>query len=165
MDARRPIPANYRVHCRGLGGDFLSFVHGAKEIIVPDRGIRNNNPGNIRHSRVVWKGESVSQTDPDFVQFISPQYGLRAIVKILQSYQAEGIATIRAAISRWAPPSDNNPTDAYVDAVCRECSVAPDDPITFTDHLPQILKAIVLQENGSQPYPDDLIALAIGLAE
>lgn len=50
------------------------------------RGERNNNPGNIRHGSK-WQGLSAEQTDKDFCQFISPEYGIRAIYKLLQTYQ------------------------------------------------------------------------------
>jgi hypothetical protein len=131
---------------------------------MSDRGFRNNNPGNIRKG-IRWQGLSLAQTDPDFCVFVSPQWGLRAIAKILLSYESEGINTIEAAIKRWAPPSDNNPTDAYVETVCNQCSVEATQPIKLSDYLLPIIKAIVLQENGSQPYRDDVINTAIGLAE
>ncbi len=41
------------------------------------RGIRNNNPGNIRLSKTMWQGQRLPpQFDPDFVEFIAPRYGL-----------------------------------------------------------------------------------------
>ena len=52
----------------------------------PARGERNNNPGNIRHGSK-WQGLSAQQTDPSFCQFVSPEYGIRAIYKLLQTYQ------------------------------------------------------------------------------
>ena len=39
------------------------------------RGIRNNNPGNIRHGND-WQGISKEQPDPAFCTFVSPEYGL-----------------------------------------------------------------------------------------
>ena len=39
------------------------------------RGIRNNNPLNIRHSADKWQGASETQTDKSFVQFKSMAYG------------------------------------------------------------------------------------------
>ena len=35
------------------------------------RGIRNNNPLNIRHSKDKWQGIAITQTDKSFVQFQS----------------------------------------------------------------------------------------------
>ena len=50
------------------------------------RGIRNNNPLNIRRSTDRWEGAMEEQTDKSFVQFKSMAYGYRAAWKILQSY-------------------------------------------------------------------------------
>ena len=50
------------------------------------RGIRNNNPLNIRHSADQWQGARVEQTDKAFVQFKSMAYGYRAAWKVLESY-------------------------------------------------------------------------------
>ena len=38
------------------------------------RGIRNHNPGNIRHGEQ-WQGLAKEQTDPSFCVFISNEYG------------------------------------------------------------------------------------------
>ena len=50
------------------------------------RGIRNNNPLNIRHSADRWQGAAEEQNDPSFVQFKSMAYGYRAAWKTLESY-------------------------------------------------------------------------------
>jgi len=120
------------------------------------RGIRNMNPGNIRKSDTDWVGLSAEQTDPDFFQFMSPIFGIRAIVKILLHYQAAGICTIPQAINRWAPPSEND-TSAYIAAVEAVCS-------SFDPRDPNLIKAIIQHENGQQPYDDGTIQHAISLA-
>lgn len=55
------------------------------------RGIRNNNPGNITHNvtRNVarWWGQSLTQNDKHFVEFVDPVWGIRAIAKTLMTYQ------------------------------------------------------------------------------
>jgi len=127
------------------------------------RGVRNNNPGNIRKSGTVWMGMSATQTDPSFVQFVAPEYGIRAIAKIMKSYRALGLNTVREVIRRWAPPSENN-TDAYVAAVCAECSVKPDDTIDLETIMPLLVKAIIYHENGCCPYTDQQINSGIALA-
>lgn len=52
------------------------------------RGIRNNNPGNIRWGSD-WQGliSEEERTDKSFCQFQDPVYGLRAMVKIIFTYQ------------------------------------------------------------------------------
>jgi len=127
------------------------------------RGIRDNNPGNIRHSSTVWLGESPNQDDPSFVTFTDAVYGIRAIAKILLTYNRDGLQTVSAIISRWAPPSEND-TDSYVQAVCGECGTAASNVIDVVAMLPQLIKAIILHENGYQPYTDEEIQKGIELA-
>lgn len=81
------------------------------------RGVRNNNPLNIRRSGSNWFGMSVTQTDHDFCQFTSINYGLRAAMYLLTKYVFfYKFTTIKQVIFRWAPPSENN-SEVYVDRV------------------------------------------------
>ena len=128
-----------------------------------DRGFRNNNPGNIRLG-LPWQGMSSTQTDGSFVQFIAPQWGIRAMAKILLHYQAEEFNTVRLIINHWAPPNEND-TDAYISDVAALCEVTPDSPLDVKDALPKLIPAIIKHENGSQPYSADVISLGIALAE
>jgi len=128
-----------------------------------DRGFRNCNPGNIRKG-LPWVGLSPVQSDPDFCQFVAPQWGIRAIAKILLHYEGEGVRTVRKAINTWAPPTEND-TDAYVADVSRSCGVDPDADIDLRAYLDKLVPAIIVHENGSNPYSADVIALGISLAE
>ena len=128
------------------------------------RGLKNNNPGNIRIAHgTTWQGQAQVQTDPSFVVFAAPEWGIRAIVRIMRSYKRANIDTLDAAINRWAPPNENNSV-AYVDAVCEDCQVNPYDHIDLDTIMPQLVKAIIRHENGVQPYSDSLIAQGISLA-
>lgn len=134
--------------------------------LTDPRGIRNNNPGNIRIvPGVTWVGEHYPGDDQSFVQFTDPVYGIRAIARIMNSYAKQGIQTLGEAIDRWAPPNENN-SEAYVDAVCAQCSIGPDTPVNITSPsvLPNIIKAIIQHENGEQPYTDAQIQKGIALA-
>ena len=128
------------------------------------RGIANNNPGNIRHVLgVTWQGQAPVQTDPAFVDFIDPVWGIRAIVRIMRAYKKEGLNTIAEAIDRWAPPNENNST-AYVADVCSHIGCLPNDFLDFDTVMPDLVKAIIKHENGEQPYTDDQISRGIALA-
>jgi hypothetical protein len=123
------------------------------------RGIRNNNPLNIRHSPSRWQGMAVEQTDPSFVQFRSMAYGYRAACKLLQSYwqrfRKEGKPfTVRTIISRWAPPEDNNDTESYIRSVLligglggQEILFPPDNPLGY-GRLERLLIAMTCVESG-----------------
>lgn len=134
------------------------------ELLTP-RGIRNNNPGNIRlREGVHWVGQSTDQTDGSFVQFTDATYGIRAMARIFIHYGEIGINTIQACISRWAPPSENN-TNAYVAAVSSACHVEPTATVDLKALLPDLIPAVIFHENGVQPYTPEQIAAGINLAE
>jgi hypothetical protein len=130
---------------------------------MPARGIRNNNPGNIRLGAADWKGMATDQTDGAFVTFTRPEWGIRAIVRILRSYERRGLKTVRQMINRWAPPTEND-TDSYVDHVAQAVGVDPDVGVDLDTVLVALVEAIVKQENGSQPYPVETIQRGIDLA-
>lgn len=126
------------------------------------RGIRNNNPGNIDYSASnPWKGQTGS--DGRFAVFSDAVYGIRALYKNLQTYRTKyRLVTIRGIISRWAPASENN-TAAYIAAVSRAVGKLPDATLAAEDY-PALIAAIIQHENGVQPYTPDVIKRGIALA-
>jgi len=131
------------------------------------RGIRNNNPGNIRWCDE-WQGlvPKSQRTDKSFCQFISPEYGIRAMIVILRNYQSKyGLRTITGMIKRWAPPNENN-TQAYINSVVQATGTEADQPIDLLDSrkLFPLLQAIIQHENGSQPYEFNVFVSALDLA-
>jgi len=131
------------------------------------RGIRNNNPGNIDRTAERWQGMAADQSsDKRFAVFSAPVWGLRALAKVLLSYQRKhGLRTPAAIIGRWAPPVEND-TGAYARQVAKALGVGVNDQIDLQrpETLQRILPAIVQHENGQQPYPSALIAKAVRLA-
>lgn len=130
------------------------------------RGIRNNNPGNIRiSSKCDWLGKVPLQynTDGTFEQFVLPEFGIRALAMNLKNYQAKhGLYTVRGMISNYAPSCENN-TSSYIRNVSNAIGVGADDIIDFRDpsvNYPMVC-AIILQENGVCPYPEELIKRGI----
>ena len=94
------------------------------------RGIRNNNPLNIRRSKDQWKGMAEAQTDQAFVQFKSLKWGWRAAFYLLTRtyYHKYRLYTIRTIVNKWAPPSENN-SKAYVENVSRLTGIDPDEAL------------------------------------
>ena len=86
------------------------------------RGIRNNNPLNIRKGGK-WQGLAPEQ-DAAFCTFKTMEWGVRAAVKILRSYSRKGIHTIRDIIQTWAPPIEND-TNSYIQIVCSRTGYKP----------------------------------------
>ena len=114
------------------------------------RGLRNNNPGNIRRSRVRYKGEVRPSRDPDFKEFSSMAYGYRAVFVLLDTYRSRyGLNTIRQMLNRYAPPTENF-TEGYVRFVADYSGVMPDEQIDTRaemDMIP-IVEAMSKIENG-----------------
>lgn len=130
------------------------------------RGIRNNNPGNIRRSADPWQGLARDQNDDAFFQFAEPKWGIRALARVLISYQdRHGLRTVRAIISRWAPPVENK-TSSYIDHVAHRLGVGAEDPLDIHDYrvLRGLVEAIIAHENGQQPYTDAQIDAGLVLA-
>lgn len=133
----------------------------------PVRGIRNNNPGNIRWGDE-WEGlvSETQRTDESFCQFTSPEYGIRAMIIILRKYNRQyGLRTVSEIINRWAPPVEND-TDSYVNSVAKHIGVVPDQKIDTNDSriIIPLLEAIIQHENGSQPYEFHTFVKAVDLA-
>ena len=119
------------------------------------RGIRNNNPLNIRRTaKDQWQGLRAKQTDASFCQFESLDYGWRAAFYLLTRtyYHKYRLFTIRAIISRWAPPHENL-TSTYIQNVCRLTDIPPDEPIGIPSDQPARWMAVgiamAIQENGT----------------
>lgn len=126
------------------------------------RGIRNNNPGNIERNSIRWKGMAPEQRDRRFITFTRPEWGIRAIARILLGDWREGQNTIASLISEWAPEVEND-TKAYIKAVAKACKVDPYRPCNIPKLLVPLISAIIQHENGIQPYSPQLIQLGIDL--
>lgn len=131
------------------------------------RGIRNNNPGNIRRGDH-WRGlvSESQRTDKAFCQFVSAEYGIRAMMIILNHYHTQhGLNTLDGIIHRWAPPEENN-TQAYIDGVSTVTGIPAHQHIDVTDGttMLKLVRAIIVHENGFQPYGADVLKRAEELA-
>ena len=126
------------------------------------RGLRNNNPLNIRHGRSKWQGTDPKKKDKDFVCYMTKAYGYRAAWKVLRTYHAElqkrrDTFCLHNILMRWAPPSDGNNTEAYLRRVMMLTGIggyqilpAPDAPDGYQKLLPVII-AMTCVENGIEP--------------
>jgi hypothetical protein len=77
-------------------------------------------------------------------------YGVRALAKILLTYEAKyGLKTVQQIISRWAPPIENN-TFAYIQAVASAMKVSATSLLNLRDPatLSSLVSAIIAHENG-----------------
>ena len=111
--------------------------------IKAPRGVRNNNPLNLRISaKNNWKGERSINTDGEFEQFNNSTWGFRAATKTILTYQTKhGLKTINDIINRFAPPSENN-TSNYVTFVSRKVGVDPNTPINLKNNPDLLVKLV-----------------------
>lgn len=107
-------------------------LHSHKMKREQPRGIRNNNPLNIRIGNT-WLGERDNPSDPEFEEFTSIELGYRAAFCILRRYiRRYKKNTVASIISTWAPASENA-TQKYIDYVCAQMHRAPDQIIDYFD--------------------------------
>lgn len=117
------------------------------------RGIRNNNPGNIRNSeRNDWKGEvsKADKKDQAFEEFETMSDGVRAMMRLLQKYQRSyNLYTVKDIVERWAPRNEND-TAAYVRTVCKEMQMPECCGLDLTDKgtMCALVDAMCYVENG-----------------
>ena len=118
------------------------------------RGLRNNNPLNIRRSGDKWQGLKALQEDKEFFQFTDMKWGWRAAFRLLchTYYGKYKLRTIRAIINRWAPPKENN-TSNYIKHVAERTGISPDqelgDPTTHPAQWMMLGMAMAISENGT----------------
>lgn len=114
------------------------------------RGLRNNNPGNIRLGTFKYKGEKAESSDTAFRQFESIEWGYRAMFVLLHTYAKKyGCHTLRQMINRYAPPIENH-TDNYIRRVAYATHLSPDEEISTTDAatMTAVVAAMSEVENG-----------------
>jgi len=129
---------------------------------MTSRGIRNNNPGNIKDFGIPWNGlaekdrmTAEQREEMIFCVFTGPWWGIRAIAVILKNYSARhGLNSIHKIISRWAPGSDNNQPAKYALYVAEQVGVSVYETIDVLDYgtMRKLVAAIVQYENGADPY-------------
>ncbi len=122
------------------------------------RGLRNNNPFNLRPSRdFTWQGQ-LGADEGNYLIFDSAASGLRAgYINIRNQQRKHHLATVRQIITKYAPPEDNNKTEAYIAAVSRALDVGPDDALNLITDLTRLTdfgRAVIKHENGVQPYSE-----------
>lgn len=117
------------------------------------RGLRNNNPLNIRKSNTPWQGKKINGTDKDFEQFVSLEYGIRAAMVNIRTYlKRDRLQNICQIIAKWAPSSDGNNVEAYINAVCRKATITRAQIIKYNDKntICRIVWAMAYVECGQE---------------
>lgn len=126
-----------------------------------ERGIRNNNPGNIE-----FAGQDGATSDGRFAQFRTPFEGLRALSRQLLRYYdgkttGKQLRSVSDIVSTWAPKNEND-TLAYIAHISQMLGVSPDAEINLRDPnvMTTMMNGIIQKENGRNPYGDEMVRAA-----
>ncbi|WP_299368329.1 hypothetical protein [Winogradskyella sp.] len=117
------------------------------------RGIRNNNPGNIKYSASNnWLGKIPlsENTDGTFEQFETFAYGTRAMLLLLTNYINSGRDTLGLIVDDW---DLGNPS--YLTYLIDETGFAANQPLQADKAtLKAIARPMVIFENGIDMLTD-----------
>lgn len=113
--------------------------------------VKNNNPCNIKGSG--WQGQ-VGTDKHGHAVFSHPDYGFRAAAFVLKNYaKRHGIQTVERIVMRFCTGNQQS----YIRYLCRALNVRPNETISITDRLPELLKAMSRFESGVD-WPDRMFA-------
>jgi hypothetical protein len=138
------------------------------------RGIRNNNPGNLRDHGIPWLG-LLGRDSEGFCKFKSMFFGCRASMRDMHTDWSRGQTTLKTLIGGlydskgtlvrggWAPPHENN-TNEYIEFCCEALEVDEGAALDLSDvtQLARLARAIYRMECGqaSLTIPDETIESA-----
>jgi hypothetical protein len=149
-----------------LPSNFQNWNGGNTYLTNSPRGIRNNNPGNLIYTDIKWNGKLPKEQNKDrrFEMFISPAYGVRAMIKDLKNdMEKKGKVTVPALIEEYAPRFENN-TDAYINTVCQDLKVSQTTKLLPTKNTLRLLVlSIAKVENGGSYVSNELFEQAYSL--
>lgn len=150
LDAHVPGAAwvDNAFHHVGLGRSYAEQNAAAIRGGYAPRGIRNNNPGNIRYGDFAKKHGATGSDNGGYAIFSSMAMGQAAQLALLRSYRSNGRDSISSIIDRYAPSSEND-TSAYVASVSRQTGLSATQALS-DDQLRAVAYAMQVQEVGSR---------------
>lgn len=111
----------------GAGFNIVRYDTGRVERRTGARNWRNNNPGNIEFGNFSRRYGAIG-SDGRFAIFPTYEMGRRAKEALLFETPSYANLTIAQAITRYAPPSENN-TASYINTVANSIGVDPNTPL------------------------------------
>jgi hypothetical protein len=128
-------------------GKPLPWAGGPLNQSYEPRGIRNNNPLNIKY---VGQEDAVPEAGGGpFAAFRAQESGFAAAERQLLRYQDRGLDTISKIVSTWAPSNEND-TGAYIAEVSRRTGIGANDRVDFRNEktADAIISAMGRHETG-----------------
>lgn len=126
------------------------------------RGFRNYNYGNIVDGPFARKLPGYAGSDGRFARFESPEAGIGAMSRLLDSYTSRGFDTTEKIIGRWSPPNEND-TSILTNTQARRVGLKPGDRVDLSDPTvrTRFINGIIEQENG-RTLPEETVRTAVG---
>lgn len=122
--------------------------------------VAQQNPLNLAYRpQDKWAGLASPPNNGRWCVFTAPEYAFRAYTKELISYIRVGHDTVPKFIRTWSTTDQ----DAYIVNVLRWGHFGAQQVLTVDDAL-ALFKAMCRQEDGSDPYPDEIISKGIAMA-
>jgi len=123
------------------------------------RGIRNNNPGNIKinaNNNWLEKVPLNNNSDGTFEQFYKYKYGIRAMILILIGYiEKQGRNTITKIVERYTSGDTIEQQANYVMFVSEQTKTGPSATLQATKStLRGLVKAMTYRENDVEAVTD-----------
>lgn len=149
-----------------LPSAFRNWEGGSTYLTGSPRGIRNNNPGNLIRTSIKWQGKLPDHQNRDsrFEMFISPEYGIRAMIKDLKNDIDKGKKTVPQLIEEYAPRFENS-TDIYIDKVCKDLKVSRNAKLLPTKNTLRLLVfSISKVENGGNYMTNEMFDKAYAMS-
>ena len=135
----------------GVIGVIPKAFHDFAHLFGAPRGLRNNNPGNLKFA---GQPGAIGKDAQGFAIFRTPADGLAAMRRQLGLYRARGLDTISSIVSAWAPASAGNDTAAYIAAVSQAMHVGAQKRLNLSDPavVSRLMRAMIYHENGQDPF-------------
>ncbi|EPT5086694.1 hypothetical protein ACVUCS_003639 [Salmonella enterica subsp. enterica] len=132
---------------------WVNWLHGGRQgrLLLPARGIRNNNPGNLNF---VGQAGASLEDGPNgrFAVFPTMISGIAALDKQLSLYMKRGKDTIDSIVKTYAPGSDHNNVAAYERYLSDVMHIGINQKIdpTSGSQMLSLIRGIIGMENGQQ---------------
>ena len=135
------------------------------------RNVRNNNPGNIKDFGDKWDGMTGTESGGDvaegsFVQFETPEHGVRALTKDITNKRKRGLNTITKILEVYAPEGRENNLKAYISDVSNDVGIRPNTVLKDANMF-KLIKAITKHEGGKaslEHFTDGILAKGMDMA-
>ena len=124
----------------------MVFSVGSQEFAPKTLARQNRNFCNVKSlsNGQVWDGQIGTDRFGHAI-FEHPAYSIRACAIILRTYEIKhGIKTVKGMVKRYATGNQ----EAYTKFLCKKLGVNPEQKISLTERLPDLLPAIIHFETG-----------------